>query len=124
MKPYTYYTLEKSHIRLLRLSLTKKGNVKATVEYVHIHTAATVEYNVLSYSWGDSDNTTNLVCDGKWISITTSLAAALFEYVKLFPNELLWTDSISIDQEDVVEKSEQVKMMNLIIESRMINFWY
>ena len=121
MKSYTYSPLEKSHIRLLHLSVTHDGTLKATVKHVRLHPEATVVYNGLSHIWGSSESIINLVCDGKWLPITKTLATALSEYIKCYPNEPLWIDQICISQMDHIEKSEQVKMMNLIFESRLIN---
>jgi hypothetical protein len=117
MNTYDYSPLEKSQVRLFQFSLTAQGELKAIVDHVHLYPEAKIVYNGLSHAWGSSESMTTLICDGRQLPITTDLAEALSEIVKSHPNEPLWIDQISINQENIAEKSEQVKMMNLIFES-------
>jgi hypothetical protein len=117
MNLYKYSQLEKSHVRLFRFSITVEGKLKAAVDHVHLYPEAKIVYNGLSHDWDSSKTITSLICDGKQLPITTELEEALFEIIKSHQDEPLWINEISIDKENIVEKSEQVKMMNLIFES-------
>ena len=51
-------------------------------------------------------------------------AAALPHIRKYFPDQLLWTDSLCINQQDIEEKSRQVGMMGRIFASaRTVIVW-
>jgi hypothetical protein len=70
------------------------------------------EFEALSYTWGDPEQTHRIVCDGKEMRVTENLYAALRSL--RYPNHsrLLWVDAICINQADIEEKSDQVGMMD------------
>ena len=83
------------------------------------------KYEALSYEWGGHSRgaqNIRITCEGRSISITRNLEAAL----RVLRNEsrprTLWVDGICIDQQSVVEKNRQVPLMKEIFElaSRVI----
>ncbi|KAH7021368.1 heterokaryon incompatibility protein-domain-containing protein [Microdochium trichocladiopsis] len=74
-----------------------------------------VEYDALSYTWGDGGNTHHLQCHGADLSITKNLCQALLElrYSGSTPR-WLWVDAICINQEDDNDKAIQIRNMLFI----------
>ncbi|TVY25852.1 Heterokaryon incompatibility protein 6,OR allele [Lachnellula hyalina] len=71
-------------------------------------------YNALSYNWGDQTRRSEILLDGARISVTANLETAL-RHLRLQDKPLtLWIDALCIDQEDDVEKSEQIDQMRQI----------
>ncbi|KAI7770103.1 hypothetical protein LZL87_013726 [Fusarium oxysporum] len=73
----------------------------------------TVEYEALSYAWGDEDTTgrTSITCCGKRIPITPNCSAALIHLRREDRPRILWIDAICIDQTSVQEKNHQIPLM-------------
>ena len=69
------------------------------------------EYIALSYVWGDTTDTIPITCDGKLVFITQTLKAALWKLAAAFASVPLWADALSIDQQNISEKTQQVNMM-------------
>ncbi|KAH7080543.1 heterokaryon incompatibility protein-domain-containing protein [Paraphoma chrysanthemicola] len=75
------------------------------------------EYVALSYTWGDQTNPESIELNGHIILIGRSLASAL-RHVRLENGWCtLWADALCIDQQDDVEKSQQVENMPTIYEA-------
>jgi hypothetical protein len=78
-----------------------------------------VEYEALSWRWGDEDNSHFTIMiytdDGKMYKkrVSETLGLAL-KYLRLSNDRVLWIDAISIDQSNKVERSYQVSMMSLV----------
>ncbi|KAJ4301779.1 Ubiquitin-like protein [Kalmusia sp. IMI 367209] len=85
-------------------------------------------YEALSYTWGDPTMTRAALVESSGakddgikpsfdsIGITSNVAEAL-EYLRLPDQErVLWIDGICIDQKDISEREEQVKLMSDIYE--------
>ncbi|KAF2257882.1 HET-domain-containing protein, partial [Lojkania enalia] len=72
------------------------------------------KYVALSYVWGDATVTDHLLCDGKILNITLNLRDALLRMRPAEIQRLLWVDAVCINQQDNVEKGQQVRLMGLI----------
>jgi hypothetical protein len=70
-----------------------------------------VEFEALSYVWGDPAEKKSIECNGKWLNIGANLHAALHERRCRRSTTLLWADQISINQSDTQEKTHQVRLM-------------
>lgn len=88
-------------------------------------------FTALSYVWGDPDVTTDIILEGVPTSVTTNLAYAIHhvhQYWKVaFPDRDLstcriWADAICINQKDVNERNQQVKLMRGIYWSSELVF--
>jgi hypothetical protein len=74
-------------------------------------------YEAISYVWGTGNRQFKLICDGDILLLTQSIHDAL-NRVRLpdLPRRL-WADQVCINQNDIPERSQQVKLMNLIYKN-------
>lgn len=82
-----------------------------------------VEFDALSYTWGDGANPETLLCNGVSFPISRNLSEALREIRRSkLAVTYLWVDAICINQRDDEEKSTQVRNMMAIYQkaSRVI----
>jgi hypothetical protein len=82
------------------------------------------EFMALSYVWGDTNDRRDLMVVGlggdptpKRLSVTANLAEALPYLPWPDSRRILWIDAICINQEDMDERAEQVKLMAEIYTS-------
>ena len=75
---------------------------------------ANSSYEAISYVWGDAKMREEIICDGKTLSITLSLANALRKVRLPEKKRILWADGICINQEDKEERGHQVMLMAAI----------
>jgi hypothetical protein len=68
-------------------------------------------YRALSYVWGDQSDQTEIQVNGKALSVTKNLYAALKRLWQPNSGLLLWVDAICIDQTNVIERNQQVQLM-------------
>ena len=119
MSAYTYTPVSKSEIRLVSFKVT--DHLEASIKNVQLNPDDPLRYTALSYCWGSATDCVEVPCDGKILSITTSLHEAIVAIDKFNPGQDLWIDQICINQEDLAEKSEQVTKMNLIYDSETMS---
>jgi hypothetical protein len=82
------------------------------------------KYDALSYVWGNPNDVTSIICNGRRLSITKSLANALQALRDTKKKRILWADAICINQSDTTEKGHQVKNMGHIYEhARRVIIW-
>lgn len=74
------------------------------------------QYEALSYMWGDSSLKTSILIGNDYVSVTESLADALYEmqFHVLGSERLLWVDALCINQDDLNERNHQVRQMEKI----------
>lgn len=109
---YKYRPLtEDGTIRLLRLA-PGQGQVHFELQTVSINSG--VQYEAISYAWGEPTLKESVLCDGELLDIPASLSAAL-RWLRL-PDQprVLWADAVCINQADIAEKNKQVAMMGEI----------
>lgn len=68
-------------------------------------------YEALSYEWGTTRKTNSVKISGYKINITYSLYLFLKRIRDKSQPQTLWIDAISINQEDTLEKSQQIPLM-------------
>ncbi|RYP46365.1 hypothetical protein DL768_007428 [Monosporascus sp. mg162] len=81
-----------------------------------------LEYVAMSYVWGDPSVTKDIVVNDTVFPVTTNLEAGLWHFRKygLVPCEdkkgevRLWVDAICINQQDVLERNQQVARMGIL----------
>jgi hypothetical protein len=79
-------------------------------------------YIALSYTWGCKDRLRSIQVNGSRVPITSNLAEAI-DAVLSFAKErrlMFWADSICINQENLVERGSQVRLMNTIYRSAAV----
>jgi len=71
-------------------------------------------FEAISYVWGSDERNHEILCDGAIVKITTNLQQVLRGVRLATASRTLWADSICINQEDGVEKGEQVRLMGAV----------
>lgn len=143
MRPYQYKSLEADEIRLLKLQggdtdAEVEGSLRIyrlpedeEPQYGHevlltrdggfnVHKAP--KYQALSYTWGEetrSQPLLNILEDGTFyhLPIKPNLDDALRQFRKdmtSHQSQMFWIDAVCINQEDVTEKSNQIRKMAMI----------
>jgi len=83
-------------------------------------------YDAISYAWGNPNDTIEITCCDRILSITTSLADALRTIRSKIPqtSHRLWVDAICINQQSSEEKNHQVKRIGQVYENaRQVLAW-
>lgn len=113
---FAYRPLETARtIRVLVLQGGTDGsdNVKCSLQHTSLD--SDVQYEALSYTWGDASDTRQIFVDGTQTIVTASLHSALLQFRNGNPNpgyaRTLWADAICINQKDAAEKTVQVQLM-------------
>jgi hypothetical protein len=68
-------------------------------------------YHALSYTWDVSGEPVDIKLQGKDFSVSQNLYQALLQLRKRFPRTSFWIDAISINQNSIPERNEQVPLM-------------
>ncbi|KAE8447560.1 hypothetical protein EG329_010690 [Mollisiaceae sp. DMI_Dod_QoI] len=118
--PHNVLDHAKDEIRLLELQPgTEDSDIQ--VKLVHVSLQTEVEYEALSYTWGDphlvtpieilssSDPSTSFT-----FNATQNLVSALRSLRSSIVTRTLWVDAICINQTDNGEKGHQVRLMGII----------
>jgi hypothetical protein len=121
---YRYHeVLNKGQIRLLDL---KAGHEQddIEIEFKISNLTRTPRYEALSYEWGTTRKTNFVKISGYEINITHSLYLFLKRIRDRSQSRTLWIDAISINQEDSLEKSQQVPLMaDIFNEATRVLIW-
>ena len=81
-------------------------------------------YEALSYCWGDPTFNQKIICNGRELYITTSLNEALVRFRSQSVTRTLWADAICINQQDINERNQQVRLMRQIYEkAQQVVIW-
>jgi len=112
------------HLRLLEVHDTN-GTMSFRLKTLSLDEARD-KFVAISYCWG-TDPTSRLLplADGTCIRIRTNVESLIARiFTDCSPGELLWIDAICINQEDVDEKTQQVRIMNEIYRAaRRVSVW-
>jgi hypothetical protein len=73
-----------------------------------------VDYEALSYAWGDVTPVMPVILEGKEVLITKNLHSALCHLRYLDQQRILWPDALCINQSDLRERTHQVSLMSSI----------
>lgn len=86
--------------------------------------ASALDYEAISYVWGDPTETCNIICSGQQLAVTKSLHSALCRFRFASQKRTLWADAICINQQDLGERSAQVSIMGKIYsQARQVLIW-
>lgn len=123
--PYVYRKLDESanEIRIMTIPAGSPGDeLSVSLETVRLPThddSQVASFEALSYAWGSLEDPVGLTIFDRGVptgslTITQNLGVAL-PYLRLKERERrLWIDAICVNQEDLVERSSQVKLMPTI----------
>ena len=70
------------------------------------------EYIAISYVWGDETDPSFILHEEVELSITRNLDAALRRFRQESECISLWVDSLCINQQDVLKRNKQVRIMS------------
>lgn len=131
---YTYRPLETSKtIRVLALQPmtadSGEKELRATLLHVSLEDyehpdAPRISYEAISYAWGKSAATNRLFMDDGVLMIRDNLYAALKSF--RFKNQVrhVWADAVCINQDDLVERSQQVSIMHEVYyQAKHVRVW-
>lgn len=118
-----YRPLQSNEIRILTL---KPGSgpdpIACTLRHVSLDDQP--EYEALSYTWGDPKNTRKILVDGKKLQVTANLFDALENFRDPQQRIVLWVDAICVNQCDLAERGQQVKLMRRVFsQGRRTKVW-
>ncbi|KAK0634454.1 heterokaryon incompatibility protein-domain-containing protein [Bombardia bombarda] len=123
MSAYSYASLDQEYqIRLLKL---EPGEAADPIQcsLVPISLLNAIDYESLSYCWGDPAATNTISChDGRQygtLGIAAHLHAALVGLRHKDKPRTLWIDAICINQHDMAEKAIQIGLMSRIYSQAM-----
>jgi hypothetical protein len=102
-------------IRILELDLGRKGEkITCSLQQISFPPADGESYEPLSYCWGDAKNKVSITVDDCSVDVTRNLHAALDRLRLTDKKRRMWVDAICINQDDDIEKTNQVQMMREI----------
>ena len=78
---------------------------------------AELQYQAISYAWGDASITQCIECNGLDVDVTVSLGTALQAFRHPEDVRILWADALCINQADLEERNRQVSMMGDVYRS-------
>jgi hypothetical protein len=108
---FVYEPLEPGQIRVLQLAAGKKGDALSGELLITSIDEESFEYDALSYMWGDPAPTNTIHVSGKALSIASNLNTALHYLRHISRPLIIWIDAVCINQEDEIERAEQVQLM-------------
>ncbi|KAN0106815.1 Heterokaryon incompatibility protein (HET) domain containing protein [Hyaloscypha variabilis] len=119
--PYTYLPLDEAaqEIRLLTLHRGKfKDHIKITLTNTPFTDDNVPTFEALSYTWGSPENPVDIFIGhvsgaepDQTLPVTKNLGEALPYLRREDQDRVLWIDAISVNQQDLVERSKQVERM-------------
>lgn len=115
--PDIYEPLRQGQIRLLEL-ISEFGEIVSFKTHTYDHSSVPAYYAV-SYVCGDRGSCYKILVDGQFFAAKQNLCDALRRLLDHFillriARPLLWVDAISINQDDLEEKAEQVREMHRV----------
>ena len=117
-----------SHIRVITLCPTtpkSTGNEGVHIRVTEYLITQCPKYEALSYTWGEPDRIEKVIVEpaNHYIRATSNLYRALLDLRRKEP-VTLWIDAICINQDDIQERSSQVRLMSRVYHNaRQVIVW-
>lgn len=108
---YERLDIDGKPFRLIRLLQGFTGEIECEVFQANLDDDALISYEALSYTWGTMEKLKSISLNGSTFPVTYNLWAALSELRHQGRDRILWIDAISIDQENIPERGQQVQQM-------------
>lgn len=121
---YKYHRLGKAKdIRILRIEPgARPAEVRCTLQRVPFCDSPKCE--ALSYTWGYGSRTAHILCDELKLPVTENLLQALHHLRHKDALSMFWVDQICVSQEDLQERSQQVRLMGSIFhQAERVVIW-
>ncbi|KAH9907848.1 heterokaryon incompatibility protein-domain-containing protein [Xylariomycetidae sp. FL2044] len=108
--------LPDNEIRVLRLLPPPNGDTEAPIacDIVTTDVSDPLSYEALSYVWGIDPELASIQVAGQPVSVTRGLHRALQRLRRPGDARNLWIDQLCIDQSNLEEKAQQVRLMRRI----------
>ena len=90
---YQYEALLKDEFRILEL-LPGKFDEPISIQLHKNHLENILEYEAISYAWGDPNIQISIICDGKVLTCTPNLRDALEHFIYAEKSRFLWADAL------------------------------
>lgn len=113
---YQYNDLKPGEIRLINL-LPGQTQDPLVCDLLPTSIDTNPSYKALSYTWGSFDKTASIATNTTPLPITSNLDEALRHIRHETLNQTLWVDAMCINQDNIPERNEQVRMMSRIYSS-------
>ncbi|KAI1751268.1 heterokaryon incompatibility protein-domain-containing protein [Xylaria castorea] len=125
-KPHIYQPLPKGHVRFLRR--VPQSNDELIFDFISLPVSDTEcgeKYIAISYCWGVLPTDQALVlADGSTIPITAKVVHILQEIIHRAHCNVIWIDAICINQQDLIEKADQISLMtNIYHSAESVEIW-
>ena len=100
----------------IRILILEPGPSEAAIKchLQHVSLNSTLEFEALSYMWGDPSRLRRIHLSGHEWTVTENLERALRHHREEQEPRPLWVDALCINQSDMAERSQQVGMMREI----------
>ena len=96
--------------------------VCVNLEVVDLHRKP--DYEAVSYTWGDTDDQQTIYVNGRPVQIRKNLHAFLIRLRHHERRRSVWVDAVSISQDDLDEKAQQVAMIGSIFsQAKRVLVW-
>ena len=105
----------KDEIRLLKIQCTQNDaqGYRIKAELLTTTLASSPEYHALSYTWASDLKDRQVLLSGSPTNVGGNLEEALWELSQA-SIKIIWADALCINQQDLIERSQQVKKMRQI----------
>jgi hypothetical protein len=121
---FVYQPLQPDQIRILHLAPGNKGDALTGEFRVSNFDDNAIEYDALSYMWGDPTPADRIYLSGKALPIASNLITALQHLRYVDKVLVIWVDAICIDQEKSDERAKQVPLMRLLYKrASTVRIW-
>jgi hypothetical protein len=109
-QPLTPLSSSQKLIRLLRiLPGCRSDTLKCELQVTDLVNSP--QFEAISYVWGSPEPAAVVFCNGHSKKVTPNLGTALLRLRYDDRERLVWIDAICVNQDDLLERSEQVKLM-------------
>jgi hypothetical protein len=78
------------------------------------------DYETISYVWGDPSKRVSIIIDGEILSVPASAERAI-RRMRTDIDRVLWIDAVCINQEDLIERKQQVSLMGDVYQKTKRN---
>lgn len=125
---YTYLTLDadRKEFRLLDLhplwpDTPRNYMLKCTMRHAYFDDTSSPKYETVSYVWGDPTPCKELLVNGKRLRVPKNTEHILRQLAFHDRTRVLWIDAACINQADLEERSQQVRLMGHVYKSGSCN---
>jgi hypothetical protein len=123
---FTYKPLDASvdGIRLLILDPGVAKHVPVSCQLVHMTFGQMPKYEALSYTWGSDKPRDSIFIDGRKFRVRYNLWRALIHLRMPYAKRALWIDAICINQNDIPERNQQLRIMpHIYSRAQVVLVW-